>query len=466
MVTSGVVWCLKDNQLIPLQLNAIRLHGVLTQAHWAAISEFLQQVANKQLILHDNGFTEFTEHHKELLLQHQKAKALEDNREASVECIKSDENVDLSSLNVNEWQKFVIEQNDLQNILNCKTETGDDSPQRKLSNLSQIPETEAVSSSNSSMLTFKVEETDNTRVPQHEQSCANENKSLVGSQTNLFIDNLFSETDNNNEGTDEKKENDDAGGKKIERKLSEQNDEIVLRLLRKYCKYSRDALDNEIVSAIEASSENCDKQKTPVVRRRKLGYCPKEEKLYENFNEVFRFSSDEHVENERNEHVLRWLKEQQKQKGLFEVSSPPQRRHSAVETSPTDSRKSSLTSKSDRKSSSSGFESRKSSVTLSSMPESKTSESRKSSLSSILDSGKFSNFNSRKNSITSTSSCSESEEGVTLNSLATQWQKILKKQVGSKSLEKRLRKQREAWARNTRKLSSSSDNGADISQQP
>lgn len=464
MVTSGVVWCLKDNQLIPLQLNAIRLHGVLTQAHWAAISEFLQQVANKQLILHDNGFTEFTEHHKELLLQHQKAKALEDNREAS---LKSDENADLGALNINEWQNVVIQQNDLANILNCKTETNDDNtPQRKLSNLSQIPETEAVSSSNSQMLTFKLEEPDCNRVPQHEQSCANESKSLVGSQTNLFIDNLFSETDNNNGGTDEKKENDDTGSKKIERKLSEQNDEIVLRLLRKYCKYSRDALDNEIVSAIEASSENCDIQKTPVVRRRKLGYCPKEEKLYENFNEIFRFNNDEHVENERNEHVLRWLKEQQKQKGLFEVSSPPQRRHSAVEASPTDSRKSSLTSKSDRKSSSSGFESRKSSVTLSSMPESKTSESRKSSLSSILDSGKFSNFNSRKNSITSASSCSESEEGVTLNSLATQWQKILKKQLGSKSLEKRLRKQREAWARNTRKLSSGSDNSADLSQQP
>lgn len=458
MVTSGVVWCLKDNQLIPLQLNAIRLHGVLTQAHWAAISEFIQRVANKQLILHDNGFTEFTDHHKELLLQHQKSKALED----SVECTKTDENA-----NANEWQNFVIQQNDLQDILNCKTEDGDDQhqPQRKLSNLSQILETEAVDSSDSRLLTFKLEDaSDSTnRVPQNDQSCANDSKSLVDSQTNLFIDNLFSETDKDTENAD----HNEGTPKKPERKLSEQNDEIVLRLLRKYCKYSRDALDNEIVSAIEATSENCDKQKTPVVRRRKLGYCPKEEKLYENFNEVFRFSSDEHVENQRNEHVLRWLKEQQKQKGLLEASSPPQRRHSAVETSPTDSRKSSLTSKSDRKSSSSGFESRKSSVTLGSTPESnKTSDSRKSSLSSILDSGKFSNFNSRKNSITSNSSCSGSEEGVTLNSLATQWQKILKKQLGSKSLEKRLRKQREAWARNTRKLSSSSDNGADISQQP
>lgn len=461
MVTSGVVWCVKDNQLVPLQLNAIRLHGVLTQAHWTAISEFLQRVANKQLILHDNGFTEFTDQHKELLLRRQKTKTRGDDKKMCQESTKEEDS------NINKWHNCTIEQNDLENILNSNIEEGDDQFHMKLSTLGQILETKAMDSSEPKLLMFKIEERDGGRVPQNEQVCLKKHESFIDSQPNLFISDLFGEGDNSNEETEEtSKETECIDEKKIERKLSEQNDEIALRLLRKYCKYSRDALDNKIISAIEASNEDCDNQKTQVIRRRKLGYCPKQEKLYENLNEIFHHNPEEGAENERNEHVFRWLKEQQKQKGLFDVCSLPQRRHSAIETSPTDNRKSSLTSKSDRKSSSSGFESRKSSITLPLMPETKMPGSRKSSLSSILDSGKFSGFNSRKDSITSVSSCSESEEGSALNNLATQWQKILKKQLGSKTLEKRFKKQREAWARNTRKLSSGSENEADFSQQP
>lgn len=344
MVTSGVVWCLKDNQLIPFQLNAIRLHGVLTQAHWAAVAEFLQRVANKQLILQDNGFTELTEEHKQLLL---KSRALEGPKD----CIKLTEN---ESSSLKEWQNLVVQENGLLKLLDGKSE----------GSLCQIPEI--------------------SKVP----SLDNDN--------DLFIDNLFEETEQD---------------KEKERKSSEEKDEIVLRLLRKYSKYSRDALDDDIVNAIDAN----DTRQEAAVRKRKMGYCP--EKLYENFVD------------EKNEHVLRWLKDQQSQK-------LPTRRHSATE--PT---------------SSSAFESRKSSVTL------PLSESRKSSVSSLLDGGKFS---SRKNSITSVSSCSESEEGV---SLTAQWQRILKKHLGgTKSLEKRLKKQREAWARNTRKLSTGSD--GDLTSQP
>lgn len=452
MVTSGVVWCFKDNQLIPLQLNAIRLHGVLTQAHWSAISEFLQRVANKQLVLQENGFTELTEQHKQLLLkQHLKNTSLEDKSQ--------------------DWQDLILQEKDLVKILGGKGE-GNNVERKTANNLSQILENEVDSSSSDNLLTFRIENKDGSEVP---QDLSRPNDSPVDS--NLFIANLFKETDRNennlsvkeSEKKIERRHSDQCNQravaeKKNERRLSDQNDEIVLRLLKKYCKYSRDALDNEIVSAIEAcgggDEENCDKniKQTPVVRRRKLGYCPKEEKLYENFNEIFRFNVEEHVENQKNEHVLKWLKEQQKQKGLLDVPDRiPTRRHSAIETSPSDSRKSSLTSKSDQKSSaSSGFESRKSSVTL------PLTESRKSSVSSILDSGKFSNFNSRKNSITSNSSCSESDEGL---SLTAQWQKILRKHLGTKSLEKRLKKQREAWARNTRKLSNGSD-GADIASQP
>lgn len=448
MVTSGVVWCFKDNQLIPLQLNAIRLHGVLTQAHWAAISEFLQRVANKQLVLQENGFTELTEHHKQLLLKQQLKNESKD------------------------WQDLVVQEKDLVKILGGKGE-GNNLERKTTNNLSQILENEVDSCNSDNLLTFKIENKDGSEVP-HDSS--RHDDSLVDKESNLFIANLFKETDRNennlsvkeSEKKVERRHSDQCNHlsveKKNERRLSDQNDEIVVRLLKKYCKYSRDALDNEIVSAIEAcgggDEDNCDKniKQTPVVRRRKLGYCPKEEKLYENFNEVFRFNVEEHVENQKNEHVLKWLKEQQRQKGLLDLPDRiPTRRHSAIETSPSDSRKSSLTSKSDQKSSaSSGFESRKSSVTL------PLTESRKSSVSSILDSGKFSNFNSRKNSITSNSSCSESDEGL---SLTAQWQKILRKHLGTKSLEKRLKKQREAWARNTRKLSSGSD-GTDLASQP
>lgn len=322
MVTSGVVWCFKDNQWIPLQLNAIRLHGVLTEAHWTALADFLQRVANKELVLQENGFAELTEEQKEVI----RGKG--------------------------QWQNMVARERNA-HIQNEEKLDGAGA-------LCQIPE----------------------------------------DADSLFIDNLFEK-------------------KPIRKSSNEQNDEIVLRLLRKYCKYSRDTLGDDIVNAIDAcpNKKKLEEEETApvIVRRRKLGYCPKEETLYENFSNE-----------DKNEHILRWLKEHQ---------NVPVRRHSSIETST--SPKTSL-------------ELRKSSVTL------------------PLTTEHFHNDGGRrKNSITSISSCSESEESGSTNSITSHWQKILRKHLGSKTIEKRLKKQREAWARSTRKLSTGSIvTSTDLTSQP
>lgn len=389
-ISGGVVWCYRDNRWMPLQLSSIRLHGVLTQAHWAAISEFLRRVANKQLILQDNGFAELTDKQREFMLQH-----LED-------------------------KKIVLDE---KNVIEATEKLGIKDLNRKVS-LGQIPEDKIV------------EQTRRPSMP--------ELRSI--DRDNLFINNLLkSETDS----------------KKTE--LSNDNDEIVLRLLKKYCKYSKYALDDEIVTALEKigdeetlsrsrklstvelippkcirSDNEEDEERMHTRRRRTIS----DEKIYENLNE---FSLDS-LEEDRNEHIIRWLKQQNNQ-----IDHVPTRRHSAIEipfSSPTDSRKSSLT---ERKSSSSGFESRKSSITTPSTP-----ESRKSSWCDGT-------LNSRKSSVGSNSSCSECEDQDGL----TQWQKFLKKHLNAKNSERRLRKQWQAWSRNRRKLSSTSDPGCgDLNTQP
>ncbi|XP_049818027.1 tyrosine-protein kinase Src42A [Aethina tumida] len=372
-VGGGVVWCFKDDKWIPLQLSSIRLHGVLTQAHWTAVSEFLQRVANKQLILQENGFAELTDKHREQLL-----------RQSNV----SDLDFKCSNDNVICLTDSLIK----------------DASERKVS-LGQIPEDKIVE--------------------QPRRPSMPELRSL--DRNNLFNNDNLLKTETDPKKTD---------------KSPNVNDEIVLRLLKKYCKYSKDTLDDEIVNAIEKIPD----EEVKPQRTRKLGYIPKEEKLYENCNE-FSFSLD--CVEDRTEHVIRWLK-QQNNDNLFINRSPPSRRHSTTEiSSPTDSRKSSLT---DRKSSSSssGFESRKSSLTTPSTPESRkssittasTPESRKSSW---CDSSR----NSRKSSVGSNSSCSECEE----QEGGSQFQRFLKKHLNSKNTERRLRKQWEAWSRNRRKLS-------------
>ncbi|XP_050300935.1 tyrosine-protein kinase Src42A-like [Anthonomus grandis grandis] len=349
----GVVWCFKDNQWVPLQLSSIRLHGVLTQAHWAALSEFLERVANKQMILQDNNFTELTDKHRELLLN-----------------------------------------SDKQNVIKQQVLTDSNSSivtERKTS-LSQIPEERVV-----------VELPRKTSMP--------ELRSLTQKRAGN-VDNLFND--------------DNAQKTEPSSKISKDNDELVLRLLKKYCKYSKDTFDDEILSAIENIPDG-EVREQPPPRVRKMGYVPKEDKIYENVNEMILDS----LEDSKNEHVIRWLKQQNSSgKISFVDTLLPPRRHSSVElpvSSPTDSRKSVV---SDRKSSSSGFES-------CSIPESRKSSWCESTLTS------------RKSSVGSTSSCSECEEADTQN----QWQRFLRRHLNSKNSEKRLRKQWEAWARNRRRLS-------------
>lgn len=298
MVSSGVVWCLKDNRWIPLQLSSIRLHGVLTEAHWAAISDFLQRFANKQLILQEDGFAELTDKQKELLLQQKNS-----NKDG--------------------------------NLPNCKVMNFDDGikivPERKTS-LGQIPED-------------KIAE-------QPRRPSMPELRTLR--QSNLFINNL------------------------LNKETEKQTDELVLRLLKKYCHYSRDCLDDEIINALDSIPDP--EEVTIRPRLRKTSYIPKETDLYENC----------HEENERNEHLIWWLNQQNQ-----DVTIPATRKLSQA---------------------SSGFES---------LSSSRCSSSRKSS----VDSGSF----------------SETEEN-------NQWSR-----VKGHLNEKRLRKQREAWARNRRKLSNETD---------
>lgn len=437
MVASGVVWCLKDEQWIPLQLSSIRLHGVLTQAHWAAISDFLQRFSNKQLILQDNGFTELTDQQSELLLK-QRSKV--DNKcSEDVQCTLQLSKEEERSLKTDEgklkqWQNLVVQENGLMRALNGKN---DRNGSRK-SGLFQIPE--------------------------QETSCLCDDGSRKNSldNSNLFISNLFKETDETPEKLDK-----EAPNKKTERKLSEQSDEIVLRLLRKYCKYSRGALDDRILNEIEGAPNKEDDSPPPTPSRR-LSYCPAREKLYENCGDFV--IPDDHFENERNEHVLRWLKQQNRQKGLSDFQEnretrrdfPPSRKYSVFSIG-DGVRKNKVDDKSTT--SSSGIDSRKSSLASVTTAENKKSgDSRKSSLSSpcTSDSRKssFSNVGSRKSSVASNSSCSESEDGGNLH-----WHKILKKHLSSKKLEKRFKKQREAWARNTRKLSSGSESYSVLASQ-
>ncbi|KAL1512630.1 hypothetical protein ABEB36_002192 [Hypothenemus hampei] len=357
-LSGGVVWCYKDNKWTPLQLSSIRLHGVVTQAHWVAISEFLQRVTNKELILQDNCFTELTDKHKELMLKNH--------------------------------QQFLISGDN--NVIKIS----DNLAERKCS-LGQIPED-------------KIVEQQPRRPSMPELRAIDKD--------NLFIDNLLNP-------------------KKTDCRISKDSDELVLRLLKKYCKYSKGSLDNEIVSAIEKIPDEHVSPDPRPPRVRKMGYVPKEDKIYENVNEIILDSLE--LEADRNEHIIRWLKQQNDQASCPFMDSIPSRRHSSVDfpliSSPTDSRKSSLV---ERKSSSSGFESHKSS----SLTTPSTPESRKSSWCD-------STLTSRKSSVGSNSSCSECEDF----DGQSHWHRFLKKHLNSKNSEKRLRKQWEAWSRNRRRFS-------------
>lgn len=54
MVSEGalpVVWCIRDNQLVPHQVSGVKLQGVVTGAHIAAVTDFLRMVAGTPIVL-------------------------------------------------------------------------------------------------------------------------------------------------------------------------------------------------------------------------------------------------------------------------------------------------------------------------------------------------------------------------------------------------------------------------------
>lgn len=54
MVSEGalpVVWCLRDNQLVPHQVSGVKLQGAVTGAHIAAVTDFLRMVAGTPIFL-------------------------------------------------------------------------------------------------------------------------------------------------------------------------------------------------------------------------------------------------------------------------------------------------------------------------------------------------------------------------------------------------------------------------------
>jgi len=58
MVVSGaLVWCRRDGQLLPLRLDSIRLSGAITEAHWNAVTHFLDLVASQRLVIQEEGLS-------------------------------------------------------------------------------------------------------------------------------------------------------------------------------------------------------------------------------------------------------------------------------------------------------------------------------------------------------------------------------------------------------------------------
>ncbi|CAG9795775.1 unnamed protein product [Diatraea saccharalis] len=61
MVSEGplpVVWCIRDNQLVPHQVSGVKLQGVVTGAHIAAVTDFLRMVAGTPIVLPHTAVSE------------------------------------------------------------------------------------------------------------------------------------------------------------------------------------------------------------------------------------------------------------------------------------------------------------------------------------------------------------------------------------------------------------------------
>ncbi|XP_041984981.1 tyrosine-protein kinase BTK isoform X1 [Aricia agestis] len=61
MVSEGalpVVWCMRDNQLVPHQVSGVKLQGAVTGAHIAAVTDFLRMVSGTPIILPHTAVSE------------------------------------------------------------------------------------------------------------------------------------------------------------------------------------------------------------------------------------------------------------------------------------------------------------------------------------------------------------------------------------------------------------------------
>ncbi|XP_063830570.1 tyrosine-protein kinase abl-1 isoform X1 [Ostrinia nubilalis] len=61
MVSEGplpVVWCIRDNQLVPHQVSGVKLQGAVTGAHIAAVTDFLRMVAGTPIVLPHTAVSE------------------------------------------------------------------------------------------------------------------------------------------------------------------------------------------------------------------------------------------------------------------------------------------------------------------------------------------------------------------------------------------------------------------------
>lgn len=52
-VTGAVVWCRAGDRWVPLRLDAIKLPGTLTKAHWESVVQLINLASKQQLYLQD-----------------------------------------------------------------------------------------------------------------------------------------------------------------------------------------------------------------------------------------------------------------------------------------------------------------------------------------------------------------------------------------------------------------------------
>lgn len=391
MVSSGVVWCLKNDQWVPLQLSSIILRGALTKAQWSAISDFLEMVASHRVVVQDtgNGLTGLSDDQKAVMRQQMRDDKLNlkltDQQEAllsqlsqqnvqfcvqkpngiveetvektpMLDEVKCDKNViQFSEQKCDQWQNLVIQDNGLIKLLNGKTDLDAshhenlDSENKKLE-LDELCAVEKLNNGQISsastepkqqMLMLQFQENKNEVNNSNKDSkvedktlpamiLANDKSILVNNNSNLFINNLFQQTDSNNILNigrfvmEQKVDNSEQSSKKQNttndntdvpnpKKSLPEDDEIVAHLLQKYQKYNQHPLNEELLNSLQNVEEISLKEETenkPKIedkkvspqRTRKIG-SQHDPKLCEVF-------TTEHFDNERNEHVLRWLKEQ------------------------------------------------------------------------------------------------------------------------------------------------------------